>query len=130
MKIIFCFSLLLTLVSGSEHYKASLQLLRQDADSCNMSHSCFNESGEDEESPSCPVWYLCNVNDTCMCGPTLQGIISCDELRQRAEVLDCYCVTSEEDTGITIAGACFTNCLKIMKPLILYTFHLVEIGAS
>ncbi len=116
MFLLYCSLLLITpAASSSERYELNhgLQLLNQERDSCNLNHTCLNESGEDEES-TCPVWFLCNVSKTCQCGPTLRGIIKCDEDRLASYVMNCFCVTTIEGTGDTIAGACFANCAKTL----------------
>ena len=58
---------------------------------------------------SCPTWYVSSANGTCRCGDS-HGIISCDEDRYSAAVLNCYCVTYDPSLKEVVAGACFFNC--------------------
>ena len=63
---------------------------------------------------SCPTWYVSSVNDTCKCGESY-GIISCDEDRHTASVLNCYCVSYDPSLKEVVAGACFFNCEPCRK---------------
>ena len=58
---------------------------------------------------SCPTWYVSSANRTCKCGKS-HGIISCDEDRYSAAVLNCYCVTYDPNLKEVVTGACFFNC--------------------
>ena len=57
---------------------------------------------------SCPTWYVSSANGTCRCGDS-HGIISCDEDKYSAAVLECYCVTYHISLKEVVAGACFFN---------------------
>ena len=69
--------------------------------------SCSQSPDGDEV---CPVWFVCGSNNTCECGSSEHHIVKCNQDSQVAMVLDCYCVTYDEDTRETVAGACFINC--------------------
>ena len=58
----------------------------------------------------CPVWFVCGSNNTCECGSSEHHIVKCNQDSQVAMVLDCYCITYDEETRETFAGACFINC--------------------
>ena len=58
---------------------------------------------------SCPTWYVSSVNGSCRCGKC-HGIISCDEDRYSAAVLNCYYVSYDPSLNEAVAGACFFNC--------------------
>ena len=58
---------------------------------------------------SCPTWFVSSANGTCRCGKR-HGIISCDEDRSCAAVLNCYCVSYDPSLNEVVAGACFFNC--------------------
>lgn len=75
-------------------------------DSCRVSDAC-------EEGPgsSCPVWFVC-ANGKCRCKKSFRDAILCEQEKQKAMVLDCFCVTYNEETNQTEAGACFANCGK------------------
>ena len=67
-------------------------------------------------SPSCPPWFFPNSssNDTCSCGASIHGAVKCNETLQESAILDCYCMTYNESTGV-VAGPCFYNCEIIPK---------------
>ena len=58
---------------------------------------------------SCPTWFVSGANGTCRCGKR-HGIISCDEDRHSAAILNCYCVSYDPSLKEVVAGACFFNC--------------------
>ena len=64
---------------------------------------CINDS-------SCPTWFTCNTHNNCQCGNDHHGIIACDDKKWKSAILDCQCVTYDEDTRSTFAGSCFYNC--------------------
>ena len=58
----------------------------------------------------CPVWFTYNnASQQCICGDDLGGVIGCDNEEQRAYVMRCYCMTYDNQTGVTV-GSCFSNC--------------------
>ena len=67
-------------------------------------------------SLSCPPWLFPDpsFNDTCRCGESIHGAVKCDETLQESAILDCYCMTYNESTGV-VAGPCFYNCGNIPK---------------
>ena len=67
-------------------------------------------------SHSCPPWFFPDhsSNDTCRCGKSLHGVVKCNETLQESAILDCYCMTYNESTGV-VAGPCFYNCENIPK---------------
>ena len=67
-------------------------------------------------SSSCPPWFFPDPssNDTCRCGESIHGAVKCNETLQESAILDCYCVTYNESTGV-VAGPCFYNCENIPK---------------
>ena len=67
-------------------------------------NSCTSDS-------QCPTWFYCEkFTKQCKCGKTFDGIIKCNEEQRAAYVLNCYCVTYNEETNSTQAGLCFYNC--------------------
>ena len=59
---------------------------------------------------SCPAWFTYdNTSEQCICGDDLGGVIACDSEDQRAYIMRCYCMTYDNQTGVTV-GSCFTNC--------------------
>ena len=67
--------------------------------------NCINDS-------SCPTWHFCN-SGRCQCGESHNDVIKCINDRNMSAVLDCYCVTYDEDTESTFVGACFYNCVNL-----------------
>ena len=68
-------------------------------------------------SLSCPPWFFPDPssNDTCRCGESIiHGAVKCNEILQESGILDCYCMTYNESTGV-VAGPCFYNCENIPK---------------
>ena len=67
-------------------------------------------------SSSCPPWFFPDPssNDTCRCGESIHGAVKCNETLQESAILDCYCMTYNESTGV-VAGPCFYNCENIPK---------------
>ena len=65
---------------------------------------CSNDS-------MCPTWFICDLNEnSCQCGKDHNRAIACDSERLVSAVLDCYCVTYDQDTESTYLGSCFYNC--------------------
>ena len=73
----------------------------------------------------CPTWFICDVHNNCECGKSHMNIIACLEKTLTSVVLDCNCVTYDNDTRSTFAGACFYNCenhhSKRKNDLVYYT---------
>ena len=67
-------------------------------------------------SSSCPPWFFPDPssNDTCRCGKSIHGAVKCNETLQESAILDCYCMTYNESTGV-VAGPCFYDCDNIPK---------------
>ena len=65
----------------------------------------------------CPTWFICDSNEnSCQCGNDHNRVIACDSERLVSAVLDCHCVTYDQDTESTYLGSCFYSCgLKIKK---------------
>ena len=68
-------------------------------------------SQEVQPSSPCPPWFFPDPssNDTCRCGKSIHGAVKCNETLQESAILDCYCMTYNESTGV-VAGPCFYNC--------------------
>ena len=66
------------------------------------------------ESHNCPdVWFVWNDNtNLCNCGNDLNGIVNCDTATHQVSVLDCYCVTTDYNTQISMVGSCIFNCVN------------------
>ena len=59
----------------------------------------------------CPTWFICDSNESiCKCGNDHNLAIACDDKELTSAVLDCHCVTYDEQTESTFLGLCFYNC--------------------
>ena len=57
----------------------------------------------------CPTWFTCNSSSICQCGNGHNSAVACDEESLSSAVLDCYCVTYDEESKFTYLGSCFYN---------------------
>ena len=105
----FVVSCVLLTVTESPVVNSVQPLPNNDGDSCQVNESCSLSPDGDEV---CPVWFVCGSNNTCECGSSENKIVKCNQDSQVAMVLDCHCVTYNEDTRETFAGACFINCAQ------------------
>ena len=76
--------------------------------SCSMSFSgidnhCSNDS-------TCPTWFTCDAEKRCQCDRGHTAAIICDNQAQISAVLNCNCVTYDNESKSTYAGPCFYNC--------------------
>lgn len=63
-----------------------------------------------KNNTDCPVWFIYNNNtQQCECGNEINGIVHCDRQKKRVFILDCYCMTDDDQFGV-IAGSCAANC--------------------
>ena len=59
----------------------------------------------------CPTWSVCDTKEEiCKCGKDYNRAIACDSEMLVSAVLDCYCVTYDQDNESTHLGSCFYNC--------------------
>ena len=59
----------------------------------------------------CPTWFICSTNEkTGKCGNGHNYAVVCDKERQVSAVLDCHCVTYDQNTTSTFLGSCYYNC--------------------
>ena len=54
--------------------------------------------------------YKENTTEGCKCGVSLGGVVRCDPVSFKLEVLYCYCVTYSEILGTTVVGYCLSTC--------------------
>ena len=86
--------------------------------SCQLDHSVTIREDNVKYSDSqcsnnstCPTWFICDSNEnSCQCGNDHNRAIACDSERLVSAVLDCYCVTYDQDTESTHLGSCLYNC--------------------
>ena len=64
-----------------------------------------------KNTSSCPPWFIQeNTTGQCLCGNELNGALSCDNKEMKIYIIKCYCMTYDNELGIT-AGSCFINCI-------------------
>ena len=82
------------------------------------------------EEMSCPVWFMYDsTSQQCICGDDLGGVIGCDNEEQRAYVMRCYCMTYDNQTGVTV-GSCFTNCFMNKSSMSFQLYFRVPMNHS
>ena len=74
---------------------------------------CTNDS-------TCPTWFTCNAGKRCQCDRGHTAAIICDDQAQFSAVLNCYCVTYDNESKSTYAGPCFYNCQMCSSSLHMY----------
>ena len=61
-------------------------------------------------SPKCPLWTAwSNKTGSCVCGSSLEGIVTCDAHHGAKTVQNCYCMTTREQEPVV--SSCILNCL-------------------
>ena len=65
----------------------------------------------------CPLWTYCDDKDgLCKCPHITTGALSCNGLDNiNVHVLDCNCVTYDEELSKTEVGFCYYNCIQIER---------------
>ena len=58
----------------------------------------------------CPTWFTCTTKKSCHCGNKRKGEIMYEKDHHTSYVLDCYCVTYDDETRSIYVGACYYNC--------------------
>ena len=85
----------------------------------NASHSIIMKCTDDS---SCPTWNYCSSSGICQCGEKHHGVIQCrNDERKISTVLDCNCVTYDEDTGspLLAQGLLCGECEDGFSPYVL-----------
>ena len=123
--IVICSEALLSQVfaSGSKHDPYPLQNGHGD-DITYPIYPVSNRRGDGEKNipeqvthqltvnDSCSDLWFTPRNDTCHCGSTLDGVVTCNEQTKEVMVLDCYCMTTDS-TNQTVVGTCLYNCVNL-----------------
>ena len=81
----------------------------------------------------CPPWSYCDSTDgICKCPQIPTRALECDvfENRNVLRVLDCNCVTYDEELNQTDVGLCIYNCVIDKKPFINEAYHLLPPNTS
>ena len=59
-----------------------------------------------EETTNCSKPWFVWKNDSCKCGRSLDGIVTCQDDPVNVQLEPCYCMTVDNHTGETIVGSC------------------------
>ena len=109
MVVPYCLLLVIVPTSNFALSQLPLEVTRYHKDALDANQLTYNNSCTSDGQ--CPTWYFCeNTTNQCKCGKTFHGMIKCDKERGTAYVLNCYCVTYNEESNSTQAGLCFYNC--------------------
>lgn len=65
---------------------------------------------EIKEFNSCLPWHYSEINQ-CKCGKIPNRILQCSN--DQLSVLDCFCITYNQEEDLTEAGSCFYNCNQV-----------------
>ena len=55
------------------------------------------------------------IDNACMCGSSLGGIVTCSDDPENIELNSCYCMTTDEDKNKTVVGSCPYTCVVPVK---------------
>ena len=69
-----------------------------------------NEETRCSNNNDCQTWFICNNQKNCQCGDRHHGKIACDDNSRISAILECNCVTYDEESKSTFLGSCFYNC--------------------
>ena len=89
---------------------SSNELKSNSSDSVSVGKSLGNTNHCSNDS-ICPTWFTCNAKKRCQCDSRRTTAIRCDNEVQSSAVLNCNCVTYDNESKSTYVGACFYNCL-------------------
>ena len=64
-----------------------------------------HECGHPEDIDSCPPWF-CYNGTSCNCGPSLSGLVSCNQTKQLSYLSLDYCMTFDSRTNNTLVFYC------------------------
>ena len=78
-----------------------------------------------ESEDACSDLWFIEENGHCRCGTEIYGAVECNEHTKEVKVLDCYCMTTDNASNITVVGKCFYNCVNISSDYLDYIYHPV-----
>ena len=73
------------------------------------------DSHSEVNNGSCLDTWFVPVGNSCVCGDTHHGIVSCDNVTRDVGVADCYCITFDSTRNTAVLGACLFNCVNVSK---------------
>ena len=85
--------------------------------SCTINNKCNGGVNNTSMESSCPVWFVCNQSFKCQCNSLKLKYeeVNCSERLQTASVIDCWCVTYDNELNLVVAGSCLANCGSLQK---------------
>ena len=129
MKCLLCTVLIIVITTACSQYSQWTSVESDVAvNSAENRHmQCSNDS-------VCPTWFICDAEENvCKCGDGHDYAVVCDNERLISAVLDCYCVTYDQDRQTTYLGSCFYNCVHysvVNKHNVIYTYQILLINNS
>lgn len=57
------------------------------------------------------IWTTCNSNNSCSCGDSLSGVVTCSG--ENILIQPCYCMYYDQTENITVIGNCMLTCYYI-----------------
>ena len=64
---------------------------------------------------TCTDLWFTPRNGTCHCGDSIHDVVSCDNQTKNVRIFDCFCMTNDLETNLTVVGACFFNCENLTQ---------------
>lgn len=79
--------------------------------------TCPVRENEDTEGFTCgSPWAVRNSTGDCSCGHDVHQTVLCDYNASVLGVLDCSCMTYDEELNVTVVGRCMYNCANRTNP--------------
>ena len=64
-----------------------------------------------KETTNCPMPWFVGKNDSCKCGSSLDGMVTCQDDPANVQLQPCYCMTVDNHAGETVVGSCPYSCV-------------------
>ena len=82
-------------------------------ETCQVSRTI--DSPDEPVNDTCPIWFLpstSNGTTTCKCGNSLGGVVLCDDSTHKILILQCYCISYNENENMVVIGNCLYACFR------------------
>ena len=92
-------------LDGIEQHNSTLVVVKQNCKSVSIADA--------PGGTPCPTWFLpdSSANGTCRCGSDINEAVRCNDSTKEVAILDCYCVTYNNESTIPVIGICIYNCV-------------------
>ncbi len=112
MARILCFHLLI-LLCITVVYSKDAELVYHETNMCSSTVEAISDSsnGDHKSSsmkPVCPLWHYCK-DSYCECADCIYNFVQCNNSK-KTSVLDCNCITYNEEQNVAELGKCIFNC--------------------